>query len=141
MLPSKRSKTPGLDEQVSISRATSLAVLAAYDNEEEPITVEQVVSFVRGGAYDKRRQFDYELWLKIVNGLGGTELFDIDPDSKTFDGGFDVVVAAYSGCLVHASNSGGAQRKCQNVAKCFNHVLGLVFTVFTNTSDLTNEHS
>ena len=55
----------------------------------------------------------YELLLKIVNGLGGTELFDIDPDSKTLDGGFDVVVAAYSGCLVHASNNGGAQRNAR----------------------------
>ena len=61
LLPSKRSKTPGLDEQVSISRATSLAVLAVDDNEEEPITVEQVVSFGRGSAYDKRRQFEENL--------------------------------------------------------------------------------
>jgi hypothetical protein len=58
-LPCKRNKTPGL-EQVSISRATSLSVLAIDDTEEQA-TYEQLMSIGKGHAYDKRREFEQTL--------------------------------------------------------------------------------
>ena len=55
-LPCKRNRTPGL-EQVSISRATSLSVLAIDDTQED-IMYDQLMSIGKGQAYEKRRQFE-----------------------------------------------------------------------------------
>jgi hypothetical protein len=51
-LPCKKNKTPGL-EQVSVSRATSLSVLA-FDETHEDLTYKHLMSIGKGQAYNKR---------------------------------------------------------------------------------------
>ena len=96
-LPCKRNKTPGL-EQVSISRATSLSVLAIDDTEEQA-TYEQLMSIGKGRAYDKRREFEQTLRPLAEESqlYFHQRIVDMDPnrDSQTFNGGFDAVVALY----------------------------------------------
>ena len=96
-LPCKRNKTPGL-EQVSISRATSLSVLAIDDTEEQA-TYEQLMSIGKGRAYDKRREFEQTLQPLAEESqlYFHQRIVDMDPnrDSPTFNGGFDAVVAFY----------------------------------------------
>jgi ATP-dependent exoDNAse (exonuclease V) alpha subunit len=107
-IPCRRNKTPGL-EQVSISRATSLSVLALDDTQEE-LTYEQLMSIGKGQAYEKRRQFEQTMQqlAEETQQHFRQRIIGMDPnqESPTFDGGFDAVVRLYRDQLsTHSQNT------------------------------------
>jgi len=106
-LPCKRNKTPG-PEQVSVSRATSLDVLAINDTDEQ-LTYEQLMSIGKGSAYDKRREFEETIrdFAEETQRHFRQSIVDMDSnrDSPTFNGGFDAVVRLYRSHL-SAQNNG-----------------------------------
>jgi hypothetical protein len=97
-LPCKRNTTPGL-EQVMLSRSTTLDSLALEDLEGDELTYEQLLSIGKGPSYDKRRRHEAILRQRAEETQAAfrERIIDLDPSDgeKTFDGGFDAIVAAY----------------------------------------------
>jgi hypothetical protein len=102
----KKNKTPRL-EQVSVSRATSLSVLAFNDTHED-LTHKQLMLIGKGQAYNKREQFEERMHdsadqtqadfhQQIIN-------MDTNQESPSFNRCFNAVVQLLYRCHLSSQN-------------------------------------